>query len=102
MKERFGGVIDIKKIRRLVTNPISKEIEMTTLYEYPAKVGTHGTTFVWLFDKPQIGNSVYGFCDEDHYSPHMKGHAFRYADASYFYITDIQNRESGDFLFISR
>lgn len=34
----------MKKIKRLTTNPYTKKIKMTTLYEYPAKVGTTGST----------------------------------------------------------
>ena len=34
----------MKKIKRLITNPYTKKIKMTTLYEYPAKVGTTGST----------------------------------------------------------
>jgi len=75
---------------------------MTTLYEYHAKVGTTGSTIVWLLDKAIKDKSIYGFCLEDRYSPYMEGHAFRYAEASHFLITEIQNREEEDFLIISR
>lgn len=92
----------MKKIRRLITNPITKQIKMTTLYEYNAKVGTHGSTIVWLLGKAEKGKQIYGFCKEDGYTPYMKGQAFRYAEANHFYITDIQNRVEGEFVFISR
>ena len=44
--ERAGNFIKkkMKKIKRLITNPYTKKIKMTTLYEYPAKVGTTGST----------------------------------------------------------
>lgn len=75
---------------------------MTTLYEYHAKVGTDGSTIVWLLDKAIKGRSIYGFCLDDRYSPYMGGQEFRYAEASHFLITDIQNREEDDFLIISK
>ena len=43
----------MKKIRRLTTNPYTKEIKMTTLYEYPAKVGTTGSTVIWLLEEAE-------------------------------------------------
>ena len=92
----------MKKIRRMITNPISKQVEMTTLYEYSAKVGTHGSTIVWLLEKAEKGKSIYGFCAEDRYTPYMNGQAFRYAEAKHLYITDIQNREEGEFVIISQ
>ena len=55
----------MKKIRRLITDPITKQIKMTTLYEYPAKVGTYGSTMVWLLEKAEKEKRVYGFCMED-------------------------------------
>lgn len=67
----------MKKTRRLITNPYTKEIKMTILYEYLAKVGTTGST-------------------------KMTGQAFRYVEAQRFLVTDIQNRPSGEFLIISR
>lgn len=91
----------MKKIRRLITDPITKQIKMTTLYEYPAKVGTYGSTMVWLLEKAEKEKRVYGFCMEDRYTPYMKGKAFRYAEAVRFYITDIQNRADGEFIVIS-
>ena len=92
----------MKKIRRLVTNPVTTEIKMTVLYEYPAKVGTTGSTIVWLYEKAEIGKMIYGYCLEDRYSPYMNGQAFRYAPAQHFLITDIQYRDTGEFLIISR
>lgn len=92
----------MKKIRRLITNPYTKEIKMTTLYEYPAKVGTAGSTVVWLLEEAEKGKQIFGFCLEDRYSPYMKGQAFRYAEAQRFLVTDVQNRPSGEFLIISR
>lgn len=92
----------MKKIKRLITNPSTKEIKMTTLYEYPAKVGTTGSTVVWLLEEAEKGKQIFGFCLEDRYSPYMKGQVFRYAEAQRFLVTDIQNRQSGEFLIISR
>lgn len=93
----------MKKLRRLVTNPITKEIKMTTLYEYRAKVGTTGSTVVWLMEEAEKDKSVYGFCVDDHYSPYMGGHAFRYAPAERYIITDIQFRDDGyEFLFVNK
>lgn len=92
----------MKKIKRLITNPITKQIEMTTLYEYFAKVGTYGSTIVWLLEKAEKGKQIYGFCIDNKYTPYMKGQAFRYAEAEYFYITDIQNKIEDEFIIISR
>lgn len=92
----------MKKIRRLITDPITKQIKMMTLYEYSAKVGTHGSTIVWLLERAEKGKRVYGFCMENRCTPYMKGQAFRYAETEYFCITDIQNRVEGKFLFVSR
>ncbi len=92
----------MKKIRRLITNPYTKEIKMTILYEYPAKVGTTGSTVVWLLEEAEKGKQIFGFCLEDRHSPYMRGQAFRYAEAQRFLVTDIQNRPSGEFLVISR
>ena len=75
---------------------------MTTLYEYNAKVGTYGSTIVWLLGKAEKGKQIYGFCKEDGYTPYMKGQAFRCAEANHFYITDIQNRVEGEFVVMSR
>jgi len=75
---------------------------MTTLYEYHAKIGTTGSTIVWLLDRAIKDKYIYGFCLDERYSPYMEGHAFRYAEANRFLITEIQNREEGDFLIISR
>ena len=55
----------MKKIRRLITNPYTKKIKMTTLYEYPAKVGTTGSTVVWLLEEAEKGKQIFGFCLED-------------------------------------
>ena len=92
----------MKKIRRLITNPYTKKIKMTTLYEYPAKVGTTGSTVIWLLEEAEKGKQIFGFCLEDRYSPYMTGQAFRYAEAQRFLVTDFQNRPSGEFLIISR
>lgn len=92
----------MKKIKRLITNPITKQMKMTTLYEYNAKVGTYGSTIVWLLEKAEKEKRIYGFCMEDGYTPYMGGQAFRYAEANHFYITDIQNRVEGEIVFISR
>ena len=93
----------MKKLRRLLKNPVTKELKMTTLYEYHAKVGTHGSTFVWLLEKAEKGKSIWGICLEDKYSPYMEGQAFRYAPMNCFLITDIQYRGEGyEFLIISR
>ena len=79
----------VRKIRRLITHPILEKIKMTTLYEYHAKVGTEGSTMVWLLEEAEKGKRVYGYCAEDRYTPYMGGHAFRYAEASHLLITDI-------------
>lgn len=92
----------MKKIRRLITHPLVKEILMSNLYEYQAKVGTTGTTIVWLLEKAEKGKCVYGFCMEDRYTPYMSGQAFRYAEAKRFLITDIQERSEEEFLIINR
>ena len=57
---------------------------------------------VWLFQEAEKGQSIYGYCMEDHYTPYMKGQAFRYAEANKLLITDIQYRDGYDFLIISR
>ena len=92
----------MKKLRRLITDPQTKELKMSSLYEYRAKVGTTGSTIVWLLDKAEKGKRIYGFCLDDRYSPYMKGHAFRYAEACPFLVSDIQKREDGDFIMISK
>lgn len=92
----------VKKLRRLITNPKTGELKMTTLYEYHAKVGTGASTIIWLLSKAKKGDHVYGFWEEEHYSPYMKGHAFRYAPAERFCITDIQHREDCEFLIVSK
>ena len=53
----------MKKIRRLITNPYTKEIKMTTLYEYPAKVGTTGSTKNGKFpaDKKSSASQMFRF-----------------------------------------
>ena len=53
-------------------------------------------------EEAEKGKQIFGFCLEDRYSPYMKGQAFRYAEAQRFLVTDIQNRQSGEFLIISR
>lgn len=92
----------MKTLQRLLTHPITNECSMTTLYEYPAKVGTTGSTIIWLLEKPIVHQHVYGVCLEDHYSPYMKGSAFRYAPVNKYYVTDIQYRETGEFLILSK
>ena len=49
----------MKKIKRLTTNPYTKKIKMTTLYEYPAKVGTTGSTVVWLLEEAEKGKQIF-------------------------------------------
>ena len=58
--ERAGNFIKkkMKKIKRLTTNPYTKKIKMTTLYEYPAKVGTTGSTVVWLLEEAEKGHTA--------------------------------------------
>lgn len=83
-------------------DPIRQEIKMTTLYEYHAKVGTQGSTIVWLIEPAEKGKTIFGICAESHLSPYMKGHAFRYAPLSCFKINDIQYREEGyEFVIVS-
>ena len=92
----------MKKLKRLVTNPITKKIEMKTLFEYHAKVGTTGSTLVWLLEKAEKGKSIFGFCDNDHYSPYMEGQAFRYAEPKEYFVDEIQCRDNYDFLILSK
>ena len=91
----------MKKLKRLITIPSTKELKMKTLYEYPAKVGTKNSTIVWLLEEAKVGSRIYGYNLDDRYTPYMGGHAFRYAPASRFLVTDIQKRPEGDFLIIS-
>ena len=35
-------------------------------------------------------------------TPYMEGQAFRYAEASRFLVTDVQERPEGEFLIVSR
>lgn len=91
-----------KRVRRLITHPETKTLRMVTLFEYPAKVGTQGSTVVWTIGRPKAGKPVFGYCLEDRYTPYMGGQAFRYAQATRFFVSSIQHREEGDFLTLSR
>ena len=53
----------MKKTRRLITNPYTKEIKMTILYEYLAKVGTTGSTKNGKFpaDKKSSASQMFRF-----------------------------------------
>ena len=68
----------------------------------PGKNWNYWFNVVWLLEKAEKGKQIFGFCLENRYSPYMKGQAFRYAEAQRFLVTDIQNRQSGEFLIISR
>ena len=92
----------MKKLKRLITDPKTRELKMRMLYEYEAKVGTTGSTVVWLLEPAEIGKHIYGFCLDDRYSPYMKGQAFRYAEASQYTVTEIQYRDGGEFVFLSK
>lgn len=92
----------MKKLKRLVTDPSTKNIKMKTLYEYPAKVGTTGSTIVWLLEEAKKGDVIYGFCLENKYSPYMPGRAFRYAKAYKYIVEEIQPRRTGEFLVLSK
>lgn len=92
----------MKKLKRLVTDPNTKKIKMKTLYEYPAKVGTTGSTIVWLLEEAKKGDVIYGFCLENKYSPYMPGQAFRYAKAYEYIVEEIQPRRTGEFLVLSK
>ena len=91
-----------KRFRRLITHPVTGKMQMAMLYEYPAKVGTQGSTIIWTVGKPETGRYIFGFCLEDRYTPYMPGQAFRYAQAVRYFVTSIQKREKGDFLILSK
>ena len=92
----------MKTLRRMTTNPVTGELGMNTLYEYHAKVGTTGSTLVWLYKKPVVGETVFGYCEEDRYTPYMGGHAFRYAEAQLFYVTKIGDMDGEEFVFLNK
>lgn len=80
----------MKKIRKLCINPSEdNEPSMHNLYEVQGKVGTTSTTTLWFLQEPQKGMDVWGIDENSHYSPYMKGHAFRYAEFSVYIIDDV-------------
>ena len=92
----------MKKLRRLLMDPLTEEVKMTTLYEYHAKVGTYGSTIIWLLEPAEKGKQISGICAESRLSPYMEGHAFRYAPLISFMIDDVQYWEEGyEFVFAS-
>lgn len=92
----------MKKLRRLLTNPYTGQLQMSTLYEYHAKVGTTASTIIWLLKPAKKGEVIYGYIEEDRYTPYMKGHAFRYADATRLQITNIRLDEYGEFVYVNK
>lgn len=72
---------------------------MKNIYEYHAKVGTHGSTLLWLFEPAEIGKIILGIDAEMHVSPYMKGHAFRYTYWQTYYISKIYDN---GFVFADR
>lgn len=80
----------MKKLRRLCMVPREdNEPKMHTLYECTGKVGTTSTTILWFLEEPKKGMTVFGIDENSHYSPYMKGHAFRYAEFNSFVIDDV-------------
>lgn len=80
----------MKKLKRLCINPVEgNEPRMQTLYECHGKVGTTSSTRLWFLQEPKKGMMVWGIDENSHYSPYMKGHAFRYAEFSLFAIEDV-------------
>lgn len=80
----------MKKVRRLCIYP-NKAItpKMHLLYECNGKNGTTASTVLWFLELPVKGTTVYGIDANSHYSPYMKGHAFRYVIFSPYIIDDI-------------
>lgn len=80
----------MKKVRRLCMYP-NKDItpRMHLLYECHGKNGTTASTMLWFLEPPVKGMEVYGINANSHYSPYMKGHAFRYVIFSPYIIDDI-------------
>ncbi len=80
----------MKKVRRLCMYPNKdSEPKMHTLYECHGKSGTTASTVLWFLEPPVKGMEVYGIDANSHYSPYMKGHAFRYATFSRYNIDDV-------------
>lgn len=80
----------MKKLRRLCTYP-NKDTDprMHTLYECHGKSGTNESTILWFLEPPAKGISVYGIDIDSHYTPYMKGSAFRYATFKQYIIDEI-------------
>ena len=53
---------EYEKIKRKIL--IGNEYNMKTLYKAIGKLGTHGSTLFWLFDKPEIGKTIACICNE--------------------------------------
>ena len=80
----------MNKVRRLCMYPNKdSEPKMHTLYECHGKSGTTESTVLWFLEPPVKGTTVYGIDANSHYSPYMKGYAFRYATFSQYIIDDI-------------
>lgn len=82
----------MKKVRRLCMYP-NKDTEpkIHILYECHGKSGTTESTVLWFLEPPVKGMIIYGIDANSHYSPYMKGHAFRYATFIPYIIDDIYN-----------
>lgn len=93
----------MKKLRRLCTFPDDTEPKMHTIYEYHGKLGTMGSTILWLDRIPVVGEDVWGICeDTDRVSPYMEGHAFRYAEFSHLLVDRMYSEDGVDFVFCRR
>lgn len=77
-------------------------MQMSTLYEYHAKVGTTASTIIWLLKPAKKEEIIYGYIEEDRYTPYMKGHAFRYRNPILLKVTDIRLDEYGEFVYVSK
>lgn len=78
------------KIKRLCMLPLEDDKpKMHILFECHGKVGTTASTILWFLSEPRKGEWAWGIDENTHYSPYMKGHAFRYAKFCLYMIDDV-------------
>lgn len=84
--------------KKIYDDRVGKE-RFQTFYEYLGKIGTHGTTLIWLFEPVEVGKIIQGIDEECHVNPYDKGCAFRYVEWRRYFVTNIYDN---GYIFLDR
>lgn len=84
--------------RKIYDDRVGKE-RFQTFHEYLGKVGTHGTTLIWLFEPAEVGKIVRGIDADCGADPNKHNYAFRYTEWRNYYVTKIYDN---GYIFLDR